>query len=579
MQPGPIGLPPSESSRPTLVGERWMAVTGHPLTVQVAGRVLESGGNAIDAGVAAALATNVVQVDMCNLGGIAPILVRSADTGDVVSVAGIGRWSSTATVEAYVGRHGSGMPPGRAASIVPGALAGWLSALETFGTWSFADVAAPAIELATEGFVLDATVATGLDMFAWIYEQWPSSAAVFCIDGRRAQPGDRLVQSDLGRLLSRLAEAESTALSTARASSSDDRRRVGLDAVRRTFYEGDVAEAMVEFVAAGGGFLTLADLAGFRAEVAPASRRAFAGFGDLTVHTTPPEWSQGPALLQALAILQQFELGLLDHNSAAYLHHVIEAVKLSFSDRERFYGDAGNVGLADLLSDDHAAELAGLIRPDRSLPDLFTLRHQADQINSTTQVTVLDSLGNAFASAPSDTLAMSPVVPGLGVIVSGRGVQSRTDPDHPACLGPGRRPRITPSPVIVTDDEGAVWPITCPGGDMIVQATLQSLLNVVVFGMTEQQAVEAPRAISMAFPNSFHPHGHPEGMVAVENRVPEATLQELASLGHDVREWPPFEFEAGSVAMIRRHPASEPGKPNTLRAGADPRRAGYALGR
>src|SRR3974390_2726571 len=135
MQPGPRGLPPSESSRPTLVGDRWMAVTGHPITVQVAGRVLESGGNAIDAGVAAALATNVGQVDMCNLGGIAPILIRPAGTQDVVSVAGIGRWSSTATADAYVGRHGSEMPPGCAASIVPGALAGWLAGLGAFGPW------------------------------------------------------------------------------------------------------------------------------------------------------------------------------------------------------------------------------------------------------------------------------------------------------------------------------------------------------------------------------------------------------------------------------------------------------------
>ena len=194
MQPGPRGLPPSESSRPTLVGDRWMAVTGHPITVQVAGRVLEAGGNAIDAGVSAALATNVVQVDMCNLGGIAPILIRPTGA-EVVSVAGIGRWSSTATIETYVGRHGTEIPPGCAPCIVPGALAGWLSALEAFGTWSFADVAAPAVELATEGSVLDATVATGLDMFAWVYEQWPSSAAIYCPGSRRAQPGDRLVRT------------------------------------------------------------------------------------------------------------------------------------------------------------------------------------------------------------------------------------------------------------------------------------------------------------------------------------------------------------------------------------------------
>jgi gamma-glutamyltranspeptidase/glutathione hydrolase len=556
-----------------------MAVTGHPLTVQVAARVLDAGGNAIDAGVAAALATNVVQVDMCNLGGIAPILVRPAGTQDVLSVAGIGRWSSTATLEAYVGRHGSEMPPGCAASVVPGALAGWLSALESFGTWSFAEVAAPAIELATEGFVLDATVATGLDMFAWVYEQWPSSAAIYCPGGRRAQAGDRLVQADLGHLLIQLAEAEANPLSTSPGSSSEDVRGARFDAVRRAFYEGRVAETMVDFVTAEGGFLTLEDLADFRAEVAPAPGRSFSSLGHLAIHTTPAEWSQGPALLQTLAILQHFDLGSLEHNSTRYLHHVIEALKLAFSDRERYYGEAGTSDLASLLSDEHGAELAALIRPDQSLPDLFTLRHQADQAYSTTQVTVVDSLGNAFASAPSDPLAQSPIVPGLGVLVSARGVQSRTDPHHPACLGPGRRPRVTPSPVIALDEDGLVWPITCPGGDMIVQAMLQSLLNVAIFGMTEQQAVEAPRAISMAFPNSFHPHGHPEGMVAVENRISEATLEELASLGHDVRQWPPFEFEAGSVGMIRESPASQTGGHNRLWAGADPRRSAYALGR
>jgi gamma-glutamyltranspeptidase/glutathione hydrolase len=556
-----------------------MAVTGHPTTVQVAGRVLEAGGNAVDAGVAAALATNVVQADMCNLGGIAPILVRPAGTRDVLSVAGVGRWSSAATLEAYVARHGSDMAPGCAPCIVPGALAGWLSALDAFGTWSFADVAAPAVELAAEGFLLDATVAAGLDMFAWVYEQWPSSAAVYCPDGRRARPGDRLVQPDLARLLARLVDAERRAPSAAGGTMPADRRRAGIEAVRRAFYEGELAESMAAFVTAGGGFLTVEDLAGFRAEVAPAPSRSFPGLGRLTVHTTPAEWSQGPALLQALAVLEHLDVRGLGHNSPAYLHRVVEAVKLAFSDRERHYGDAGVADLEFLLSDEHAADLAATIRPDRALPDLYTLRHGADQVHSTTQVTVVDDQGNAFASAPSDPLAMSPVVPGLGVIVSGRGVQSRTAPGHPACLGPGRRPRVTPAPAIALDEDGLVWPITCPGGDVILQAMLQSLLNVAVFDMTEQQAVEAPRAISMAFPNSFHPHGHHEGMVAVESRVPEATLEALASLGHDVRLWPPFEFEAGSVGMIRQHPPSGEGARPALRAGADPRRAAYALGR
>ena len=349
MKRGPRGLPPSESSRPTLVGDHWMAVTGHPLTAQVAARVLEAGGNAVDAGVAAGLATNVVQVDMCNLAGIAPILVRPAGSAEVMSIAGVGRWSSTATIEAFTDRHGTSMDEACASCVVPGALAGWLSALDRFGTWSFADVAAPAIELAADGFVLDATVASALDLFAWRYEQWPSSAEIYCAGGHRATAGERLVQSDLGRLLRRLAEAEG--------------RGGGIEAVRKEFYEGDVAHRMVDFVTAQGGFLTMADLAVFRAEVAPAPSRRMDGFGGRTVHVTPPQWSQGPAFLQALAILEHFDLGAEGHNSVGYLHVLLEAIKLSFSDRERYYGDGVALDLDALLTDAHAEELARLIRP------------------------------------------------------------------------------------------------------------------------------------------------------------------------------------------------------------------------
>lgn len=581
MEAGPRGLPPVESSRPTLAGDRWMAVTGHPLTVQVAAAVLEAGGNAVDAGVAAGLATNVVQVDMSNLAGIAPIIVRPARSPQPVTVAGVGRWSSTATVEAYVARHGPDGWADGARCIVPGALAGWLSALDHFGTWSFADVAAPAVELATKGFVLDAVVASGLGLSAWAYERWPSSAAVYCPQGRHLGVGDRLVQTDLGHLLEQLVAAEGAA-----GPGAD--RPARLEAVRRAFYQGPVAQKMVDFVTAHGGFLTTDDLADFRAEVAPAPGRRFPAFGNLRVHTTPAEWSQGPALLLALAILARHDLAALGHNSPAYLHRLAETIKVAFSERERCFGDAAPVDLEALLAESHVAELDGRIRPDATLPDLVTLRAAADNVPSTTQVAVVDEQGNAFAVSPSDSLAGGPIVPGVGVMVSTRGLQSRTDPRHPAALGPGRRPRITPSPVIVVeDDPGAdggadadlVWPIACPGGDTIVQSILQAFLNVTVFGLSEQQAVEAPRAISLAYPNSFYPHRHPVGMLVVEDRLPEATMEELAALGHDVRRWPPFEFEAGSVGMIRQRPDPDGGGRPTLWAGADPRRAAYALGR
>ena len=560
-----------------------MVVTGHPLTAQVAGRVLEAGGNGVDAGVAAGLATNVVQSDMCNLGGIAPIMIRPAGSNAVMSVAGVGRWSSTATVDEFSARYETEMPPGCGPSVVPGALAGWLSALGRFGTWSFSDVAAPAIELADEGFVLDATVATALDLFAWVYEKWPSSAAIYCPGGRRAKAGDRLVQRDLARLLHRLVSAERESRSGRPAdpgtSSWENPHAAEIESVRRAFYEGEPARIMAEFVTGQGGFLTVEDMAEFRAEIAPAPNRRFQAFGGVAVHVTPGEWSQGPALLQALAILGQFDLSSMEHNSVEYIHLLVEAVKLAFSDRERYYGSARPVDIEALISESHAADLASLIKPDSVVDDLITLRHAADGLVSTTHIAVVDHEGTAFASCPSDTLAMAPIVPGLGIMVSGRGVQSRTDRAHPACLGPNLRPRVTPSPAIVLDEDGFVWPIACPGGDVILQATLQAFLNVNVFGMTEQQAVEAPRAVSFAFPDSFHPHAHVTGKLVVEGRVDEEVLNELAALGHDVYAWPPFEFEAGSVGMIRQHPPSDPSGSATFWGGADPRRAAYALGR
>jgi gamma-glutamyltranspeptidase/glutathione hydrolase len=349
--------------------------------------------------------------------------------------------------------------------------------------------------------------------------------------------------------------------------------------VQTAFYEGEVADQISRFVRAQGGFMTMEDLGGFRAEVAPAPHRRFRNLGGLEVHVPPPQWSQGPALLQILAILEHFELKEMGHNSVRYLHVILEAVKLAFSDRERHYGESSTTDVSELLGDEHARELAAMIQEGSAIGDLPTMRHRADDILSTTHIAVLDSRGNAFAASPSDTLAMGPVVPGLGIVVSGRGVQSRTDPAHPAALGPLKRPRVTPSPAIAIDPDGMAWSIACPGGDVIVQAMLQALLNVVVFGMTEQQAVEAPRATSLAFPNSFYPHSHPKGMVVVETRVPGEVLDGLEAIGHDVREWPPYEFEAGSVGMVRQHLPSQAGRTPTLHAGADPRRAAYALGR
>jgi gamma-glutamyltranspeptidase/glutathione hydrolase len=200
------------------------------------------------------------------------------------------------------------------------------------------------------------------------------------------------------------------------------------------------------------------------------------------------------------------------------------------------------------------------------LPDLATM---TDALRSTTHLTIVDAAGNALAVAPSDTLVSGPVVPTLGFVASTRGIQSRLDLTHAAALGPGKRPRVTPSPVIALDSAGNPWAIACAGGDMILQASLQAFSNVVDFGMTLQQALEAPRICSFAFPNSFHPHTHLEGQLCIEGRVSTEAMQELLRRGHRVQEWPPYEFDGGSVGMTCRLANG------TLAGGADPRRGAY----
>jgi gamma-glutamyltranspeptidase/glutathione hydrolase len=568
--PTPGVFPGPESMRPTIMGERYVVSAGHPLVARAAACVLERGGNAIDAGVAGGIASNVVQADMCNFGGVAPILVRPAGSETVWSISGVGGWGSEVTIEKFRERFGGDMPLGAPVAVVPAAPDAWVSALSRFGTWSFSEAAKPAIEYAADGFPLDYRTASSLGILGRGFGRWATSRGIYWPAGRPPEVGERLRQADLARLLQDLSGAE-----------EGSERREALENVRRAFYEGEVAAQIVGFMREHGGWLTEEDLATFRCEVSPAPSRAYAGH---RVHATGP-FSQGPVLLQALAILEGLDLADTGHNSTDYTHYVIEALKLAFSDRERFYGDPGfvDVDLYHLLSDEYAAELRSLIRRHEGLPDLPTVARSAPGRTDTTFLCVIDGEGNAFCATPSDTLDGGPIVPGLGVIVSPRGVQSRLDPEHPNALGPGKRPCLTPCAAIaLTPSEGADDMVTafgCPGGDVIVQAMLQAFLNRVHFGMTQQQAVEAPRVSTFAFPGSFFPNVHVPGLVMAESRIESEVRSGLAARGHDVREWPAYEFDAGGVSVVGDLRPPTAGGGRVLTAGADPRRNCYALGR
>ena len=563
------GIYPSPAAmRPTLVGERWSVVAGHPLVSAVAAEVFAAGGNAIDAGVAAGLASNVVQVDMANFGGIAPILVRPAAADQVWSVAGVGRWSRTATLSGMLERHGGSMPLDGAPAIVPGAPAAWLAALARFGSMSLAEVALPAINLAIKGFLLDVSLVTSLSLMSRRFSRWGASCAVYLPYGREPRLGDRLVQGTLGELLSELVAAEESAVGD---------RATRIRAAHDAFYRGRAAHRIVESVTAGGGYMQLTDLADFEAEVALAPKIEMAGW---SVFSTP-SWSQGPVALAILGILERRGAG---HNagSADELHVLIEAITLAFNDREDHLAapDQMSAELQDLIGARHLDELAARIGEGalegRTLQTAFP---DAPPL-STTAVVTMDASGATFATSPSDTLDGGPIIPELGIMCSPRGVQSRLVAGHPNAISPGGRPCVTPAALIaLRSNWGRVrpWALACPGGDVIVQALAQVVWNIAHHGMDPQVAVEAPRIAAFNFPSAFHPHPRADRRVFVEGRVGTDVMVELCKRGHVVERWPDFEFDAGSVQTVMET-VNDVGQPYLL-AAADPRRSAYAHAR
>jgi gamma-glutamyltranspeptidase/glutathione hydrolase len=393
-----------------------------------------------------------------------------------------------------------------------------------------------------------------------------------------------MVQADLAASLQFLADEDSAARAKAGGAGAEAARVAGLRAVRHAFYRGDIAQRILAYHHENEGLLRAPDLADFRAGVEPAVSIELDG---LTVQACGP-WCQGPMLLQALMLLDLPGLRALRHNSSAYLHQLVEAVKVAAADREAFYTDPAHteVPLERLLSPGYARDRRQLIDPLRAWPGMPpaggpfaapspTLAPSADQsAYDTSYCCVVDRWGNAFSATPSDGMTESPIIPGTGLVISPRGSQSRADPTHPAAVGPGRRPRLTPNPALAILPDGRVMPFGTPGGDVQVQAMLQCLLNVAVFGMDVQEAVEAPRFASYSFPSSFAPNDYLPGVLRLEGRVDVLVGEKLAALGHTVEWWPEFSGAAGSVCMVLA------GGPDRLRSGAaDPRRSAYALGR
>jgi len=570
------------TGRPVVMGSHHMISSGHYLATMAGLKMLEHGGNAVDAGVAAGLAINVVQTDMTSLGGVAPIMIYVARTREVVTISGLGGWPRAATLEKVkqLGNGGIGVGIGR--TVVPAAVDAWLTALRQCGTLSLAEVAGPAIELALGGFPMYPAMRrdVGLMDHLW-FDALPTNRAHFMPNGRLPAVGERFAQPALGRTLQRLVEAESTARSNGRAA--------GIAAARDRFYRGDIADEIAAFYAQAGGLLTREDLAEFAVGVEPPVRTTYRGY---EVYACGP-WCQGPVVPETLNILEGFtDLTAMGHNSAATLHVIAESLKLAFSDRHRFYGDPRfvDVPIDGLLSKAFAADRRALIDPQRAWPEMPPAGQPRDFLSGTTEsvlvsaapgrqepdtsyVCVVDEEGNAFSATPSDAPS-TPIIPELGFIVSSRGYQAWLDPAHPACVAPGKRPRLTPSPGLMLQPDRLVMPFGTPSNDRQPQAMVQFLVNVIDFGLDLQQAVEAPRIASYSFPATGDPHPYDPGLLRVESSVPEAVRGDLERRGHRVQVYSDDSFEGfGSLCAVLADRES-----GVVRGAADPRRASYAAG-
>lgn len=542
----------------------WAVATGHPIATAAAERILRQGGNAVDAGVAAGLTLGVVQPDLVSIAGVAPIIMYSADTGTVTSQDGLGGWPAAVDVDRMHRDHGDHVPEGILRTVVPAAPASWIKALADKGTLRFADIAQEALDAARHGFEVYPLFANFVAQRAGKYARHPSTAEIFLPNGRAPEVGELFVQTDLAWTLEQMIAAE--------AAAGGD-RRAGLAAARAAFYEGRIADRIVAFHAANGGLLTAHDLAAYRVRDEPTHAVRFRG---VDVHCCGA-WCQGISMAQTLAMLEAAGPDAARCGNDLNLHFLLEVLKRVFADREAHVTDPRfmKTDPADLLAPGFLAERLATIG-DRSdpLPAPGTVTDPSGDAPvyrvgcaDTSHVSVIDGAGNIFSATPSDPSYDTVVIPGTGLSVSSRGSQSRATPGHLNALAPGKRPRLTPNPILALKD-GKPWlAMGTPGGDMQVQAMTQVLLQMLDLERSAVQAVEAPRVATYAYPGSFAPHDVHPNKVLYEPDLPAAQVATLSARGHDVEAWPDRTWMAGGICVAIR-------TDDRVQAVADPRRAG-----
>jgi gamma-glutamyltranspeptidase/glutathione hydrolase len=599
---------PQFTTRPQLAGTFGMVASTHWLASATGMAVLERGGNAFDAAVAAGFVLQVVEPHLNGPAGEVPVIGFDAVAGQPFVLDGQGTAPAAATPEAFA-RLGLDLVPGTGllAACVPAAFGTWMLLLEQYGTLPLRAVMEYAIGYAEHGYPMLPAASGAIGAVAGTFrDHWPGSAEIYLADGVPA-PGSRFTNRPLAAVYERiLIEAE-------RAGAGRERQ---IEAARHAFYAGFVADAISAYLASAEvmdvtgrrnrGLLTANDLAGWRASTeAPVT----AEFRGLTVCKTGP-WGQGPVFLQQLGLLDAVGIEDAEVGSAEFIHTVTEAAKLAFADREAWYGDPrqSEVPLAELLSAEYATARRHLIGDTASaelrpgapcgvaprLPEFALAAFAAGDTpgaagsigepsvsavsapelgpGDTCHLDVADRFGNLVSATPSGGwLQSSPVIPGLGFCLGTRAQMFTLTPGLASSLAPGRRPRTTLSPGLALREGKPYLAFGTPGGDQQDQWSLAFFLNHVVYGLNLQEAIDAPAFHTDHFPSSFYPRGSVPRSLAIESRAGDDVIDALRARGHDVSVRPPWSL--GRMSAV----ASSGG---FLYAAANPRgMQGYAVGR
>ncbi|MEE8466199.1 MAG: gamma-glutamyltransferase [Dehalococcoidia bacterium] len=591
LEQGDIKLP--ETGRPVVRSTKGVISSGHYLTSMAGMRILLNGGNAFDAMAAAGFAAAVIEpIASYSLAAEGVFMLYDAASDEMLSLSGQGVAPGLATAEFYKSQGLDRIPtgPGDKAHLsftVPGIVDAFISMVERYGSMTIDQVLAPAIDYAENGipnyeYMLERLKSASTPIQ---FDNYPPGGWDVFFDNKQVpQPGSLLVQPGLANTLKAMSAA---------AVPGD--RVAGLQAARDVFYRGSVAKTIVDSSARVGGILSMDDLANYKSQFGEPVSTTFAGH-EIVGHDS---WSQGPMVQQTLNILENFDLKAMGHNTPEYIHTVAEALNLVFGDREAFYADPdfSEVPIDGLLSKEYAAERAQLLDPEGAYPEqrppgdpwkyskgsglapakttpVTASANGATDDSShegTTHVSVLDGQGNMVCGTISGgAFAKSVFFPELGCTLSTRIEMFNCEEGHPNVVEPGKRPRTTLINYLARKDGQPVMTIGCPGGDNQAQANVQLMLNVLLFGMDPQQAVEAPRFASQSVVNSFYPHTYLPGRLDLEPGIPENTADALRAMGHDIDR--AANCGLGATVSVR--------DPQTgyLSTGGDPRRACYAMG-